>query len=141
MKLGWLNTNCSAKKMGKRYLYGMHLDYAIRNGKTVEQFLGGFCHGEDKAIRYLTIRKQGEEFWLHNHEVYDEGNADYLDLYAFEYVGIPDDRFEPFPIKFNSMEDALSYATSEFGAKPEGWVNKGVAQDEYGDFIKAQNRA
>jgi len=129
------------QEMGNRYLHGMHLEYTIRNGKTVEQFLGGFDHAGEKAVRYLTIRRQGEEFWLHNHEIYDEGSLDYLDIYAFEYLDMPESRFEPYPIKFNSMEDALRYATSEFGASEDRWVNKGVVQSEYGDYLLDQNRA
>ena len=124
-----------------RYLQGMHLDYAISAGKTVEQFLGAFERDGDQAIRYLTIRKQGERFWLHNHEVYDEGSEDYLDLYAFEYLEMPEDRFEPFPTEFNTMEDALRYASAEFGADSRRWVNKGVVQDEYSDFIRSRNQA
>jgi hypothetical protein len=124
-----------------RHLQGMHLEHAIRHGKTVEQFLGGFDHEGEPAIRYLSIRFHGGEFSLHLHELFDQGTEDYIDLYSFDYLDLPEDRFEPHPIKFNSMEDALRYAHSEFGAVPERWVNQGVVQDEYADFKRNRPRA
>ena len=73
-----------------RYLHGMHLEHAIRHGKTVEQFLGGFDHEGEPAIRYLSIRFQGAEFWLHLNELFDQGTKDYIDLYSFDYLELPD---------------------------------------------------
>src|SRR5262245_52106464 len=98
-----------------RYLHGMHLEHGMRHGKTVEQLLSGSDHEGEPAIRYLSIRFQDTEFWLHLHELFDQGTEDYVDLYSFEYLDLPEDRYEPYPIKFNSMEDALRYAHSEFG--------------------------
>jgi len=115
----------------------MSLSYAIASGKTVEQFLGGFTLDCTKALRYLSIRKQGSEFWLHNHEIHDQGDEDHLDIHGFEYLEMPENRYEPYPIKFRTMEDALRYAASEFGARPDQWVNRGMLQDEYGCYLRS----
>ena len=124
-----------------RYLHGMHLESAISRGKTVEQFLGGFDHQGEDAIRFLTIRKEGEEFWLQLHELLDQGTEDLCDVYSFDYISLPEDEFEPAPLKFESWQDALAHAHAEFSAVPERWGNEGMVQEEYADFIRAGRKS
>lgn len=122
-----------------RYLSGMHLEYAIRHGKTIEQFLGGFEHNGEKAVRYLSIRKKDEESWLILHDLFDQGTADLADLYNFEYLDLPENRWEPYPLKFTEPNDALRYAQEKFGASLDRRVNSGVVQTEYSEWKQTRN--
>ena len=55
-----------------------------------------------------------------------------MDIYEFgtDHIEMP-------VFKSQSVPSALAYAHTQFGAKPDRWVNQFVIQSEYEDYIRA----
>lgn len=118
-----------------RHLTDYYVRTALQRGKPVEQFLGGGLSEEHRTIRWLDIRPDGERFCLTYYEAIDEGSESLLDLYEFSYVSPDDDPPEHF---FDTIEEALRYGASAYGASDLRWVNQFVAQDEYADYLRSK---
>ncbi|WP_225210016.1 hypothetical protein [Xanthomonas bonasiae] len=101
---------------------------------SVEQFLGRSLE-HTEYVRHVELRpaKGGIEVWVH--DVEDIGNEDYLDLYDFPYLE-PDGPDAPVAL-FADPQDALAYASTSLAADPAHWVNQGIVQSEYLDYIRA----
>ena len=58
-------------------------------------------------------------------------------MYAFSYLH-PD---EPELLNnFDSVEEALQFALTNYNAKPDKFVNPGMIEDEYRDYLKTRNK-
>lgn len=117
-----------------RYLLPWAIKSALNRGRPVEQFLGGFEHDGSPALRWLTLQPGDGGVTLLLYESHDEGGEDDLDLYDFSEV----DGEQGDPAAEHScatLEEALTLARTEYGANPDRWVNEGVSQDEYRDYI------
>jgi hypothetical protein len=114
-----------------RYLHPTDLVSTLRRGKSIEQFLGGGRRENAAILRCIEIRPtpDGFEVWLHEPE--DLGNDQFLDLY--ESI---DPTTLPMRVE-RTAEEAVAIAHTELGADMHNWVNLGVAQDDYRDFIAA----
>jgi hypothetical protein len=110
----------------------------MKRGKEVEQFLRCTKIDGKKIISWLTIRNQENGYVLLHHKQHDEGSRDYLDIYEFTYLNMPDTRFEPKHLVFATLDEALDYASANLGASNEKWVGHGMVQDEYRDFKYAE---
>lgn len=118
-----------------RYLIPAFIQSALHRGQAVEQFLGGFVHDGDPAIRWIAIAPRDGEIVLSLHETYDEGGEDFTDVYAFASIGDPDEAYEPAAEhRFATIDEALAAAVERYGADLARFVNAGLVEDEYGDY-------
>ncbi len=116
-----------------RHLHPTFLETTLRRGKSIELFIGGHDRAGERMICWLEVRPNGNEFEVWKHEAPDIGDTHRLDIYAFDGV----ENLEAPLATTQSAEDALSYAHSKLGASSNRWVNQGVTQEEYKDFILA----
>jgi len=117
-----------------RYLNKDEIQSRLRLGKSVEQWLGVVQEADYTILRWLSIDKGSDEsFSVAYFESFDEGNEDFLDIYAFSLVD-PD---EPFGVihTFSSVADALEFAAVTFKASPNKYISAGVIQEEYRYYI------
>jgi len=100
----------------------------------VEQWLGVVQEADHTILRWLSIDKESDEsFSVAYFESFDEGNEDFLDIYAFSLVD-PD---EPFGVidTFSSVADAVEFAEATYKASPNKYTAAGMIQEEYRDYI------
>lgn len=100
----------------------------------MEQFLGRSGQGKG-CIRHIELRpcKGAIQIWVH--DVEDIGSEHALDLYDFPYLE-PDGPEAPVAT-FADPQVALAYAHAALAADTGRWVNEGVAESEYLDYIRA----
>ncbi len=100
----------------------------------MEQFIGR-SPADSACIRYIEIRpaKQQLEIWVFDIE--DVGSEEDSDLHEFPCFE-PDGPIEPVAT-FADPQSAVALAAKTLGASPERWVNSGVAESEYLDYIRA----
>lgn len=116
-----------------RHLLTTDVQDSLRRGSSVEQFLGQAA--EPGCLRHVELRPSDGliEVWIY--DVEDIGSEDYLDLYAFPWLE-PDGPDGPVAT-FQDPQAAIIYASVHLAADPARWVNVGVAQSEYLDYIRA----
>ena len=67
-------------------------------------------------------------------EVLDPRDPEFLDIYSFQSTSPEPD--EPIAEqRFEDLAAALEFVTREWSAKQDRFVNEGVAQDEYADYL------
>lgn len=117
-----------------RYLSTIDIPAALRRGRSVEQFLGRSPEDSD-CIRHVELRPaEGKvEVWVY--DVEDLGSQERSDLYAFPYME-PEGPQAPVAT-FDDAMGAVSYASASLAADPSRWVNRGVVESEYGDYLRA----
>jgi len=117
-----------------RHLLTIDVSGSLRRSSSVEQFLGQSPAAPD-FLRHVELRPSDGliEVWVY--DVEDIGSEDYLDLYAFPWLE-PEGPDGPV-VTFQDPQDAIVYASVHFAADPARWVNVGVAQSEYLDYILA----
>jgi hypothetical protein len=150
-----------------RYLIPQFIRAALNRGTGVEQFLGGFVVDGHPAIRWIELRNGGDDdfdddedqaqdadvaeadgdddgddgdgFVLWYYEAFDEGNENWMDVY--EFGNVSGDQFEPAARhRLATLEEALALAVERYGADPARFVNPGVIQDEYRDYLMRGRR-
>lgn len=122
-----------------RYLAESFALGALRRGRSIEQFLGPAGSPENPGIRYVEVvpGKTRYEIFLHTKE--DVGHATFADLVEFPPLD-PDDEEEEFGRLVAMRDDplaALEAAEDATGAVRRKWVNAGLAQVEYHDYVTA----
>ena len=125
--------------MRVRYLIEPFALGALRRGKSIGQFLGGVPESEKPCIRWVEVRPDGGRYRVVLHTLEDVGGEGFADLIEFPPLD-PDDEDEEFGREIGSADDplaALHLAEARAGAVRERWVNQGVEQDEYLDFVRA----
>ena len=113
-----------------KYLADDQIRARLRLGKSVEQWLGVVQETDYTILRWLSIDKESDEsFSVAYFESFDEGNEDFLDIYAFSLVD-PD---EPFGVinTFSSIAEALEFAGVTYKASPHKYTAAGMIQEEY----------
>ena len=117
-----------------RHLLAIDIPAALRRGESVEQFLGR-SPADAGHIRRVELRPSDGliEVWVY--DVEDIGGEEYLDLYDFPCVEPdgPDGPVATFP----DPQGAIAYASASLAIDPARWVNLGVVQSEYLDYIQA----
>ncbi|WP_147430562.1 hypothetical protein [Sphingobacterium puteale] len=109
------------------YLMDEQIRARLRLGKSVEQWLGVVQEADYTILRWLSIDKESDESYsVVYFESFDEGNKDFLDIYAFSLVD-PD---EPFGVihTFSSVADALEFAEATYKASPHKYTAAGMIQ-------------
>ncbi len=120
-----------------RYLAEPFMTTSLNRGKPVECFLGGARRGDTPTIRWVSLRQDDDQIEATLWEAEDIGNAEYLDIYSFPMVGEePDDPIER--ATFSELHDAITHARKVWGADPDRFVNEGVIQDEYADYLASR---
>ena len=112
---------------------------ALRRGCSVEQFLGACGTPHRPGVRHAEVRPADGRFEVWLHEAEDVGGENFLDLTGFPPLD-PDDEETEFGRLLGTARDpaaALRIAAQHCGTGPERWVNQGVVQDEYRDFVRA----
>ena len=123
-----------------RYLAETDTVSAVLNGRAIEQFLSPREEGSYRVLRWVCVKKDRDgTFSASRYEAFDEGNFDCLDLYAFSYVD-PDNPCEE-SSGLPTADAAMKAAEDQFGADKHKYVNVGVIQDEYADFLRASGAA
>lgn len=94
------------------------------------------CSPADPAcIRHIEICPAGEQVELWVYDVEDVGSEEDSDFYDFPYLE-PDGPTAPVAT-FADTQSAVDFASATLGASPARWVNSGVAESEYLDYIRA----
>ncbi|WP_256976173.1 hypothetical protein [Streptomyces sp. CS113] len=122
-----------------RYLVEPLIIGALRRGRSVEQFLGPVGSPERPGVRYAEVRAAKTSYEVYVHAVEDVGHENFLDLDVFPPFD-QDAEEEDFGQLLGTAEDpydALVLAEERTGAVRGRWVNQGVVQDEYRDFVCA----
>ncbi|MFE4588778.1 hypothetical protein [Streptomyces laurentii] len=116
----------------------------MRRGSTVEQFLGPVGSPGRPGVRYVEIRPRATSYEVYLHTCEDVGHETYMDLVEFppfvQDVRDAEDAEEAFGELLGVTEDsysALVLAEERTGAVRGRWVNEGLTQDEYRDFVRA----
>ena len=117
-----------------RYLFKAHIQNAMRNRQSVEQFLRYTKIDGKKILSWLSLKKRNGEYVLLHHKQHDEGSLDNVNIYHFKYLHLPKDSTEPQPVIFTNLDAALNHASTHLGASNAKWVSEGMIQEEYNDF-------
>ncbi|WP_406293603.1 hypothetical protein OG948_03035 [Embleya sp. NBC_00888] len=88
-------------------------------------------------MRYVEVRPTNGSFGIRLHAVEDTGHERFLDLGEFPPFDPEADEFGRLLGTADDPLTALDVAEESTGAKRDRWVNGGIAQDEYGDFVRA----
>ncbi|MEU1249656.1 hypothetical protein [Micromonospora arida] len=125
-----------------RYLSRSFLLGALHRKKEVEQFLGPVVIAGVAGIRWVSIWPWQEGYNVSIHDVQDLDDDNRRDLTVFPSLD-PDGEDYPGPDRvIGHVEDpaqALELAERATGASPDRWVNRGVAGEDYADFVRARN--
>ena len=120
-----------------RYLAEPFMTTSLNRGKSVECFLGGGRRGDTPTIRWVSLRQDGDQIEATLWEAEDVGNAEYLDIYSFPTVGEEPD--EPIArATFAELHNAVTHACKVWDADPKRFVNEGIVQDEYADYLASR---
>lgn len=116
-----------------RYLLETQLAPTLQVGKAVDQWLGAKTELEYNSIEWLRIKKSKGGFAVTYFESFDEGNEEFLDLYAFTMVNFD----EPYGLVeiLDTINDAIDFAEKTYGAKKDRFMLDGVIQQEYLDYV------
>jgi hypothetical protein len=111
-----------------RYLTQDQIQSALKRGKCVEQLLE---RPAPDRISWLQLRpgEDGVELW--RYEVFDDGSAEFLDVYSF--TPVEDDGPENPEEIYPDASTACAAAETLFTSTSGKWVNESIIQDEYRD--------
>ena len=117
--------------MSRRYLSLQEAKAALRRGKAVEIFLGGFQVNTEQCIRWASFIATSEGVTGHVWEAFDQGSKDYVDVYTFDS---PSGEYDE-PVK-SVVAPSLEKAANELGITEPKYVNQGIIQDEYLSYLQ-----
>ncbi|RNL86625.1 hypothetical protein EFW17_05430 [Halostreptopolyspora alba] len=112
---------------------------ALRRGKEIEQFLGGFDHGEQHIIRWATLGPGEDRVTLYLGEVVDVGTDSFLDVSEFPPLDPDEESWGKIIGAVADPNEALALAEHHLGASQDRWVNQGVIGSEYQDYRAARS--
>ncbi|WP_328330839.1 hypothetical protein OHA70_09845 [Kribbella sp. NBC_00382] len=121
-----------------RYLAKQLAIGALRRGQPIQQFLGPATGFELAGIRYLEIRPAARyELYLYFAE--DIGTDQFFDVGEFPSLEVRDeeDGFGRLIARADEPELALETARRLAGAAMDRWVNAGLVEAEYVDYLVA----
>jgi hypothetical protein len=120
-----------------KYLIQDEIISLINAGKTIEVFLGRISDDKE-VISWLDLQKTNNYLVKTTYyEVYDEGNLEWLDLYAFTFVD-PDMEFET--NQFNNVEDAINFIKEKYKLAEPKFLTRGGIQKEYEKLLISEGR-
>lgn len=116
--------------MSRRYLTLQEAESALNRANNVEIFLGSFTHDSEQCIRWASFSKGAIGVTGCLWEAFDQGSLDYLDIYTFDS---PSGEYDE-PSKSVTAEN-LKAAVSALKIDHFSFVNQGIVQDEYADYL------
>ncbi|WP_156892893.1 hypothetical protein [Actinokineospora enzanensis] len=119
-----------------RYLVESFVRTALRQGRTVEQFLGPCGTTERPGVVYVQVRPSEAGFGVWLCEVEDVGHEGFCDLGEFPPL---DPEAEDGGVLLGAEDDplaAVGLAERLTAAVRGRWVNYPLAGDEYRDFLR-----
>ncbi|MFF3565401.1 hypothetical protein ACFYXS_35695 [Streptomyces sp. NPDC002574] len=122
-----------------RYLTESFALGALRRGRPIEQFLGPAGSPERPGIRYIEVRPAKTHYEIYLHTLEDVGHETFGDVVEFPPLNTDDDE-EEFGRLVATRDDplgALAAAEDVTGAGRGRWVNAGLVQAEYFDYVMA----
>ena len=119
-----------------RYLVESFAVGALGRGRSIAQFLGPVtAYGNQTAVCWVEVQPRRGAFRVVLHVVEDVGGERFVDLWEFPAAD-PD---EEFGRELAVAEDALRamvVAEELTSAVRERWVDLGVVQDKYLDYVR-----
>jgi hypothetical protein len=120
----------------RRYLQLDEVDAALRRGRTVESFVGACVRNGQNGFRWLRLRKQNDFLCVGIFETADQGSPSFLDIYELAPLDPTLALGEPAgQLTFGELPSCITALSERFPESPLRFVNEGVIQDEYADFI------
>ncbi|WP_454320778.1 hypothetical protein [Streptomyces phaeoluteigriseus] len=122
-----------------RYLTESFALGALRRGRPIEQFLSPAGSPERPGIRYIELRPAKVRYEIYLYTLEDVGHKTFVDVVVFPPLHT-DDEDEEFGRLVATRDDplaALAAAEDITGATRGRWVNTGLVQDEYHDYVAA----
>ncbi|MFD3925499.1 hypothetical protein [Streptomyces sp. NPDC058614] len=110
---------------------------ALRRGRPVEQFLGPVGAPERPGIQYVEVVPAKTRYEILLHTLEDIGHETFADLVEFPTFDPEDEEFGRLVGTRDDPLAALTAAEDVTGAVRGRWVNAGVVQDEYHDYVMA----
>ncbi|XVU28168.1 hypothetical protein ACQPZJ_14320 [Actinoplanes sp. CA-054009] len=127
-----------------RYLTREFAIGALRRGKGVEQFLGGAEFDGGPAIRWVEIAPMKRRYRISLHTMQDPDDERVGDLPNLPSLDPIDEAYVGEGRELGLGEDeeaAMSLAERLTGARPDRWVNHGVAGEEYSEYVRSRRTA
>jgi hypothetical protein len=110
---------------------------ALRRGQLIQQFLGPVTNFEQPGIRYAEIRP-GATYDLYLSLAEDIGHERFFDVGEFPSLEVrAEDQFGRLVARLNGPVLALDVAEQLLGACRNRWVNVGVVETEYAEYLRA----
>lgn len=122
-----------------RYLTECFALGAPRRGRPIEQFLGPAGSPERPGIRHIELRPAKIRYEIYLHTLEDVGHETFVDVAEFPPLRTEDEE-EEFGRLIATRDDplaTLAAAEDITGAARGRWVNAGLVQDEYRDYVVA----
>lgn len=120
-----------------RYLDQQQINTNGSLGKPLEQWLGIREEDDYTVLKWIIIEKEKDgSYSVVYKESLDEGDEDFTDIYEFSALD-PDEAFGVIN-SFTTFQEALYFSIKEYGAKMDRFVNSGVIQDEYLEYINSK---
>lgn len=119
-----------------RYLAESFALGALRRGKAIAQFLGpseGQAGG--LVVSWVEVQPSRDAFTVVLHAAEDVGGEYFADLWEFPPAD-PDNEFGRKLGEAEEPSEAVAIAEKLTGAVRSRWVNLGVVQDEYLDYVR-----
>jgi len=110
----------------------------LKMGRSLEQWL---CHQKKEdytVIKWLAVEQEKDgSYSVIFMESFDEGNKDFVDVYEFSLLN-PD---EPEGVidSFDSVEEALTFITENYGGSEDKFVPARMIQERYRDYLNNIN--
>jgi hypothetical protein len=117
----------------RRHLSAAEVERMLTYGRSVEQWLGAHAAAGERIVRW--VRLDAERSGVYSvtlFEVFDDGGPDFIDLYEFSPADA--DRPDGATRAFSEARAALELART-LGADLDRFVNAGVVQDEYANYV------
>lgn len=120
-----------------RYLQIDQLRTNLSLCKTVEQWLGVFHHEDYAVIKLISIEYEKDDTYVVNYfEIFDEGSEHFMDVY--EFSAVDPDNADRISKTFRTYEEALEFSIEKYGCRIDKFVNQGVVQSEYRDYLESK---
>ncbi|TGE09437.1 hypothetical protein [Hymenobacter fodinae] len=121
-----------------RYLVSTQAKTRLSLGKPIAQFLLP-KEGDEVILRWVSI-DSGEEkaYCVAYHEVFDEGEEDFTDIVEFTTaLDENGEEVDSITTEFDTIEEALTFANTEYGALADKYVAESMIGSEYADYLKS----
>jgi hypothetical protein len=117
------------------YMSPVQVASQLRGGQALEQWLGHTGAKGCRTIKWLRIKRdRSGRFCVGILECFDDGNPEFLDVYAFE--PLDPDALNGVTSTFEEPEAAIAFATTEGGASIDKFVLGGQIQEMYARFLE-----